>query len=69
VLLLSLATPPTATHIKTVGIYITNAYMDIWQHFDALLKGGSCCSVKELGDPLDMYFLVKTEQDNHLLRI
>ena len=29
---------------KSVGVDLSNGYMDIWQHIDALLKGGSCCS-------------------------
>jgi hypothetical protein len=41
-LLLTLATPPMATHTKYVGEDTTNAYMDIRQRIDALLKGGSC---------------------------
>ena len=29
---------------KSVGVDLSNAYMDIRQRIDALLKGGSCCS-------------------------
>jgi hypothetical protein len=36
-LLLTLATPPTATHTKSVGEDVTNAYKDIWQRINALL--------------------------------
>jgi hypothetical protein len=41
---LTLATPPTATHTKSVGVGDTNAYMNIRQRIDALLKGVSCCN-------------------------
>jgi hypothetical protein len=37
VLLLAFATPPTATHTKSVGKDVTNAYINIQQHIDALL--------------------------------
>ena len=33
---------------KSVGVDLSNAYMDIRQHIDALLNGGSCCSERPL---------------------
>ena len=39
--------PSNATNnntYKSVGVDLSNAYIDKRQHIDALLKGGSCCS-------------------------